>query len=330
MLSGSNQLSAFGMSQSAGPTLDRCAVLLLVALIAPGGCTGREAATSRAASNSALTVRVEQLVDTFLTSDDDARTASVLSEARAIFEREGIPSVATVGDAAAYGFVLINMLGQPSDFRLQFYDEVQKVAGRGVLPADALAFAHARRRQADIESRYTTHIPSHPDLRDQISRLLKDDQAVRQKDGFDPTRMQDTDRRTAGPLSAIFERYGVPTFDSVGIQAANDFIVMVQHQPPEFRRAVLPKLKANVDTGQADPGSYAMVYDRTLRDQGKNQLYGQQLECVPGSGFDVAPIDDPANVNIRRAEMGLMRLELYARLVRLTSPDLCGSVQPAK
>jgi hypothetical protein len=49
----------------------------------------------------------------FLTSPDDAKNASVLSGARAIFEREGVPSVATVGDAASYGFVLINVLGQP-------------------------------------------------------------------------------------------------------------------------------------------------------------------------------------------------------------------------
>ena len=109
----------------------------------------------------------------------------------------------------------------------------------------------------------------------------------------------------------------------VGVQAAKDFVVMVQHQSPEFRLAVLPKLKANVDAGQGEPGTYAMVYDRTQRDQGKKQLYGQQLECASGNALDVAPIDDGKNVNIRRAELGLMRIELYARLVRLQSPDLC-------
>ena len=116
----------------------------------------------------------------------------------------------------------------------------------------------------------------------------------------------------------------------VGVQAAKDFIVMVQHQPPEFRAAVLPKLKAYVDAGQADPASFAMVYDRTQRDQGKNQRYGQQLECATGNTLAVAPIDDAKNVNVRRAELGLIRLELYERLVRQTSPDLCGSAHSAK
>ena len=309
----------------------RCAArltLLLVALVPIVGCTVQETATAE--KDTALAARIEQLVETFLTSDDDAKNASVLSDARVVFEREGIPSRTKVGDAAAYGFVLINMLGQPPGFRLQFFERVQEEASRQGLPQDALAFAEARRRQTEVEERYSARAPSHPELRAQISELLKEDQAVRERDGFDLRKMEQADRRTAGPLKAIFDRYGVPTYDMVGVQAAKDFVVMAQHQPREFRLAVLPKLKANVDAGQADPGTYAMVYDRTQRDQGKNQLYGQQLECATGKALDVAPIDDATNVNVRRAELGLMRLELYARLVRLNSPDLCGSVGSQK
>ena len=301
------------MSRCPGPCL------LLLALLP---VFAQETAT--ADKDTALATRIEQLVETFLTSDDEAKIAAVLSDARVIFEREGIPSRARVGDVAAYGFVLINMLGQPRDFRLQFFARLQEESAHHGLPVDALVFAEARRRQTEVEERYRAHIPSHPELRNQISQLLKADQAVRERERFDFRKMEDADRRTAGPLKAIFDRYGVPTYEMVGVQAAKDFVVMVQHQPPEFRLAVLPKLKANVDAGQADPGTFAMVYDRTQRDQGKNQLYGQQLECATGKALDVAPIDDATNVNARRAELGLMRLELYARLVRLNSPDVCG------
>jgi hypothetical protein len=89
------------------------------------------------------------------------------------------------------------------------------------------------------------------------------------------------DRRTAASLSAIFDRYGVPTYDMVGVRAAKGFVVMVQHHPAEFRREVLPKLKANVDRGQADPVAYAMVYDRAQRDQGKNQPRVHEREGAP-------------------------------------------------
>ena len=50
----------------------------------------------------------------------------------------------------------------------------------------------------------------------------------------------------------------------------------------------------------------------------------------PGKALEVAPIDDEKDVNRRRAELGLMRVELYARLVRLNLPDLCGPVSSQK
>ena len=96
----------------------------------------------------------------------------------------------------------------------------------------------------------------------------------------------------------------------------------------QTRCPVLPKLKSNVDAGQGDAGTYAMVYDRTQRDGGKKQLYGEQLECSPGRSLTEAPVDDEATVNMRRAKLGLLRMELHARLVRLHSPDICGSGSP--
>ena len=304
----------------------RCTVgglLLLAALATLGGCTAREPATP--VKDTELAQRIDRLVETFLTSDD-GKEAAAMSEAQVIYEREGIPTVAKVGDAAAYGFVLANMLGQPPEFQAKFLEGVRDAAIRKELPEDAVAFAEARFRQTATEDRYKTHLPSHPELRDQISRLLKDDQTVREREGFDARKMAEADRRTAGPLKTIFDRYGVPTYNMVGVQAAKDYVTMVQHQSPEFRRAVLPKLKANVDVGQADPATYATVYDRSQRDQGKNQLYGEQLECTSGKALEEAPIDDEANVNLRRAELGLMRVEIYARLVRLYSPEMCGPV----
>jgi len=302
-------------------------LLLLITLLAFDERLAQEIAPrpAAAARDVALAAQIEQLVETFLTTDDDGKREAALSQARGIFERDGVPTLADVGDSAAYQFVLINMLGQPPEFRLRFFAGVRNSAARHQLPADAVTFAEARQRLTEIDIRYAKATPSHPELRDQIEQLSKDDQAVRQKEGFDIEKMAEADRKIAEPLDGIFARHGVPTYDMVGVQATRDFIVMVQHQSPEFRRRVLPKLKANVDAGQADPGMYAMVYDRTQRDQRLKQLYGEQLECSAGKTLELAPLAEPATVNVRRARLGLMRLEIYTRLVRLHSPDVCGS-----
>jgi hypothetical protein len=305
-------------------------LLIAATLISTAACSGRQTADSATTQDTALASRVDGLVDAILTSDDESRETAAFADARAIFEREGVLTIARVGDQAAYGFVFINLQKPSSDFRTAFLARVRDAARRSELPEDAVAYAEARRLQLEIDDRLATQAPANPGLRDQITALLKDDQAVREKGTFDLKRMAAADRKTAGPLKAIFDRYGVPTYDLVGVRAAKDFVVMVQHQPAEFRRVVLPKLKANVDAGQADPGSYATVYDRTQRDQGKNQLYGQNFECSTSKTLDAAPIDDASHVNARRAEMGLMRLEMYARLVRLFSPNACAAVGAKK
>src|SRR5215212_9786669 len=97
-------------------------LLLIAALTSTGACTATH--TSTPARNPALAERIERVVETFLTSDDDAKQASALSEARDIFADEGTPGVAAVGDAASYGFVLMNMLGQPPAFRARFAERV--------------------------------------------------------------------------------------------------------------------------------------------------------------------------------------------------------------
>jgi hypothetical protein len=102
---------------------------------------------------------------------------------------------------------------------------------------------------------------------------------------------------------------------------------MVQHQSPEFRRRVLPKLEANVAAGQADAADYAMVYDRASREAGREQQYGQNLECdAQNPLLHEGPIEDAAHVDGRRARIGLLRLALYVRMVRELSPGVCPGV----
>ena len=276
-------------------------------------------------SDPALAAKIESLFHASISADDDTPQ---LDEAKRIYSDRGLPTIAEVGDLPSYEFVVLLASKElPLAFRTRISSQIEAAAARHELPADAAIFYAARLRLEKLQAAAKSQPPSNPALRDEIAQMYKLDQAVRQRQGFDPMKMEQADRAHAAPLQAMLEKYGVPTYSMVGPDAAGEFVVMIQHQPARFRAEVLPKLKANVEAGQADPESYALVYDRSLRDAGKPQFYGEQLECNSGEKMHEAPIDDAAHVNQRRAELGLIRVELYAQIAAEMMPQFCSQPQ---
>lgn len=271
--------------------------------------------------NERLASRIDQLFHQVFSRDRALPDAHV----KALYLRYGLPRIAEVGEPESYEFVAL-LSSQPMELLAEVAPKIKEAAAQKDLPEDAAIYFAANFRLQRAKADAKTRPPANPDLASEIERLVQTDQAVRQRRGFDLQKMMETDTRLAGPMRSIFERYGVPTFEMVGPKAASDFIVMVQHQSAEFRARVLPRLKEAVDAGQSDPALYAMVYDRAQRDLGKDQLYGETLECRTGESLHEAPILDEAHVNQRRAELSLVRLELYLKLVVENSPQLCAAV----
>ena len=278
---------------------------------------------ARRAEDAALAAKIEKLLHTVLTTDDDAADAAAKAEMKTRFEQRGLPSIAEVGDEAAYEFVVLAFYQQTEAFRARVLVEARQAAAKREIPADALTFLEARMRieQANALARNTQ--PSNPDLRDTILRMAETDQEVRKREGFDMRKMEEVDKQNEPPLREIIDKYGVPTISMVGAKAARGFVLMVQHQSAEFRRRILPGLKANVDRGEADAEGYAMVYDRFARNEGRKQKYGTQLECNANGTMAEAPLEDPGAVNQRRAELGMVRVALYEQLIRETQPNSC-------
>ena len=275
------------------------------------------------AADTALAARIRQLLHTVLTTDNDADDAAAKAEMHKIFDARGLPTIAEVGDEAAYEFVVLAFYQQPADFRQRVLVEARQSAERHEIPPDALTFLETRAKLEEAKARARATPPTNPDLRDQIRLMAEEDQRVRQRKDFDPAKMEATDAENAKPLLAIIEKYGVPTVSMVGPKAATGFVVMAQHQPADFRERIVAGLKANVDAGEADPEAYALVYDRLARNMGRNQLYGTQLECTAGGTLAESPLDDPATVNQRRAKLGMLRLAVYEDVVRTITPDMC-------
>lgn len=278
-----------------------------------------------------LSARIQRLLHDVLATEDEKQEEAAEAEAKEIFKQHGLPGIAAIGDEASYEFVLLTCSPGPPEFQMQILRKAREGAKRGEIPADAASYCAAHVRQEMTKAKAKGRAPANPALRDEIERLFTVDQSVREKNEFDMAKMERTDREHAAALETIFAKYGVPTYRMVGPEPASHFVTMIQHQTPEFRMKVLPKLKANVDAGQADPGSYATVYDRSQTDAGKKQRYGENLTCdAEHPKLHTGPIEDEEHVNQRRAAIGLMRLELYAQLVVAMSPDVCPAAPAAK
>ena len=72
-------------------------------------------------------------------------------------------------------------------------------------------------------------------------------------------------------------------------------------------------MRAAVKRGNALPQNLALLEDRVLTNQGKKQIYGSQVSIDSTGQKTFFPIIDEANVNKRRASVGLGPIEDYAK-----------------
>jgi hypothetical protein len=276
--------------------------------------------------NQPLAAHIREMTTQMLLSQTDSEGAAIDKDVQDIYAKHGLLATSEVGDEAAYDFIFL-LMGQPRTFQTEVLRRLEQPGVDRNLPPDAVTFFRTRFRLDGIKAGSQDKPPSAPALRDTINKLYESDQAARQKEGFDPKRLADADRGHTEQLQTIVKEQGVPTFAMIGPEAAGHFVIMIQHQSPQMRDLVLPALRADVEAGQADPESYALVYDLSQVDKGKKQRFGERLVCQSGKLHE-APIEDEEHVNQRRAAIGLMRIELYSYLVARMMPQMCSAPSP--
>ena len=82
---------------------------------------------------------------------------------------------------------------------------------------------------------------------------------------------------------------------------------------------MLPLVEKAYRSGGLSGQSYALLLDRVLVGEGKPQVYGTQakrFEEWKGREPALEPIEDEANVDRRRAEVGLFPLSEYREMLR--------------
>ncbi len=165
--------------------------------------------------------------------------------------------------------------------------------------------------------------------KDQYYRQLMDE--VEQKYAWDSDTMQTlwslqhiTDSINLVKLDRIVKINGWPGFSNVGSDAAGAAFLVVQHSNIDAQRKYFPIIEAAAAKGEAAQSDVAMLQDRILMHEGKPQIYGSQLRANEASGqMEFWQIEDEANVNKRRAEVGLIPLEDYAKYfgIEYTLPE---------
>lgn len=126
-------------------------------------------------------------------------------------------------------------------------------------------------------------------------------------------------------LEKVLNEHGFPGIDLVGEEGAHDFWLMAQHCDfdPDFQNRVLEKMKIEVDKNNVNKSNYAYLVDRVRKNTGQKILYGTQVRYNRNTGQAYPkPLEDSANVNQRRKEVGLEPLEEYLNRMTISHFDM--------
>ena len=146
-------------------------------------------------------------------------------------------------------------------------------------------------------------------VRNQILAMYAEDQDMRASDCFDSS----VDERNIKKLKSIINKYGWPTYDSVGPTTAKWAWLLVQHADfdVKFQIKCLTLMKNAVKRNQARKEDLAYLTDRVLINTGKKQLYGTQFYIDEKGKFGPRPINNQKNLDARRKKMGLPPFNQY-------------------
>lgn len=133
------------------------------------------------------------------------------------------------------------------------------------------------------------------------------------------------DARDLKRIKAMLGTYGWPGATRVGEHANSFLLGVIARADPHTQAICLPRLRAAMERGDATPAEFARLKDRVLVNAGKRQLYGTRYYQDPATGKSLFyPIEQPMDVDKRRASAGLPPLEVFARTVGIeisASPD---------
>lgn len=154
--------------------------------------------------------------------------------------------------------------------------------------------------------------------RDQEARLalVHKQQQGQAPDAVDIERLLTVDTANVAWLKQVIAESGWPGHSLVGSDGANAAFLLVQHADHDtaFQVQVLPLLQRAYAVGEVEGQQIALLTDRIASARGEPQMYGTQADLVDGRVV-LKALADSANVDSRRAAVGLPPIHEYVRLL---------------
>ena len=169
-------------------------------------------------------------------------------------------------------------------------------------------------------------------LRAELEKMLELDQELRrrseeveEKHGSKSKELQELwekqseiDKKNLARLEEIIKVNGWPAKSSVGGKASLAAFLILQHADYEYQKKYFPLVKEALKKGEIEASSVALLEDRILVREGKEQIYGTQLKRNETTGkYELSPIKDEENLDKRRAEVGLPPIAEYLKMFKL-------------
>lgn len=156
-------------------------------------------------------------------------------------------------------------------------------------------------------------------LRKELAARVEKDQDLRNRwiqnthDKQLGEQLSQVDRDNTAWLKSVVEAQGWPPISKVGRDGAQAAWLLAQHADldPAFQEQVLTLMQAQVAQGEASGRLLAYLTDRVRLAQGKPQVYGTQFQRTSEGKLEPSQLEDPANVDARRAAVGLESMDEY-------------------
>lgn len=153
----------------------------------------------------------------------------------------------------------------------------------------------------------------YPSIASELNAMREKDQEVRLREVLDWQEIEEVDRVHTARLKEIIAQIGWPNFSKVGDLASKNAWLLAQHADldRDFQEQCLALMLAEPE-GEVRKRDIAYLTDRILVAKGLPQRYGSQFYKNKETGKDtLRDVEDPANLESRRAEMELEPIAEY-------------------